>query len=188
LTNESEFIQQLTSSKHREKAFKKLLDLYQERLYWHIRKIVITHENTNDVLQNTFIRVYKSLPKFKQKSTLHTWMYRIAYNESIRFLDKNNKQNYYLIDDLNKDYLNYLAEDEYFDGNEIAKKLHMVLCKLPEKQRHIFQMKYYDDLKFREMSEILNIKEGTLKSSYYNTVNFIEKNIVNMELLSKTKV
>jgi RNA polymerase sigma-70 factor (ECF subfamily) len=188
LNSEADFIQQLTSSKHREKAFKKLLDLYQERLYWHIRKLVITHENANDVLQNTFLRVYKHLPKFQQKSTLHTWMYRIAYNESIRFLEQKNNKIYFSVDDLNKGYLNNLIEDEYFDGSEIAVKLHTILSKLPEKQRHIFQMKYYDDLKFREMSEILNIKEGTLKSSYYKTVNFIEQNITNVELLAKTEV
>lgn len=188
MKNEADFIKQLTSSKHREKAFKKLLDLYQERLYWHIRKLVITHENANDVLQNTFLRVYKNLPKFQQKSKLHTWMYRIAYNESIRFLDQNVHKQHYSMDDVNNGYLNNLEDDDYFYGNEIALKLHTVLSKLPDKQRHIFQMKYYDDLKFREMSEILNIKEGTLKSSYYNTVKFIEENITNVELLLKSEV
>ncbi len=188
MKSEADFIKQLTSSKYREKAFKKLLDLYQERLYWHIRKLVITHENANDVLQNTFLRVYKSLPKFQQKSKLHTWMYRIAYNESIRFLDQNNHKYHYSLDDVNNGYLNNLVEDNYFDGNEIALKLHTILSKLPDKQRFIFQMKYYDDLKFREMAEILNIKEGTLKSSYYQTVKIIEKNIINVELLVKTKV
>ncbi len=188
MTNESEFIERLKSNKHREKAFVELLNLYQERLYWHIRKLVITHENANDVLQNTFLRVYKNLSKFQQKSTLHTWMYRIAYNESIRFLDKNKKNQSYSLDDLNNSYLNTLEQDVYFDGDKIQRKLQSILSKLPEKQRYIFQMKYYDDLKFTEMSEILEIKVGTLKSSYYNTVRYIEKNIENVELLIKNEV
>jgi len=91
LKDETDFIKKLTDRKSQDEAFKKLLDLYQERLYWHIRKLVITHDNANDVLQNTFLRIYKSLPNFKQNSTLHTWMYKIAYNESLRFLEENKK-------------------------------------------------------------------------------------------------
>jgi RNA polymerase sigma-70 factor (ECF subfamily) len=92
LTGEGEFIRNLLNNIEKDKAFKKLLDLYQERLYWHIRKLVITHENADDVLQNTFLRIYKSLPNFQQNSSLHTWMYRIAYNESLRFLEENKKR------------------------------------------------------------------------------------------------
>jgi RNA polymerase sigma-70 factor (ECF subfamily) len=188
LTNESEFIKKLLNANHKDEAFKQLLNDYQERLYWHIRKIVITHENADDVLQNTFLRVYKSLPNFKQKSTLHTWMYRIAYNESLRYIEANKKKNHSSLNDINNYYLNNLVEDEYFDGNEIQLKLHKILSKLPEKQRQIFQMKYFDDLKFREISEILEIKEGTIKSAYYNIVNHIEKKIVSVELFPETKV
>ncbi len=184
MTNETEFIKKLTSKKHKEEAFKKLLDLYQERLYWHIRKLVVTHENADDVLQNTFLRIYKSLPNFKQNSSLHTWMYRIAYNESIRFLEQNKKKQHYSIDDVSDKYLDSLFEDAFFEGNEIQVKLHKLLLKLPEKQRQVFQMKYYDDLKFREIASITGIKEGTLKSSYYNTVKFIEENIATLELSS----
>lgn len=188
MANESEFIKRLISKKHKDKAFKELLDLYQERLYWHIRKLVVTHENADDVLQNTFLRIYKSLPNFKQNSSLHTWMYRIAYNESIRFLEQNKKKQHYSIDDINDKYLDSLFEDTFFDGNEIQIKLHKLLSELPEKQRQVFQMKYYDDLKFREITSITGIKEGTLKTSYYSTVKFIEENITKLELFSETKV
>ncbi|HEY9169069.1 MAG TPA: RNA polymerase sigma factor [Lutibacter sp.] len=176
------------SNKEKDKAFKKLLDLYQERLYWHIRKLVITHENADDVLQNTFLRIYKNLPNFQQKSSLHTWMYRIAYNESLRFLEENKKKNYLSLDDVGSKYLNNLEEDTFFEGDEVQLKLQRILSEIPEKERIIFHMKYYDDLKFREISAILEIKEGTLKSSYYNTVKYIEKNILAVELLTKNRV
>ena len=188
MTSEGEFIKKLLNNKEKDKAFKKLLDLYQERLYWHIRKLVITHENADDVLQNTFLRIYKSLPNFQQKSSLHTWMYRIAYNESLRFLEENKKKYHLSLDDVGRKYLNNLEGDTFFEGDEIQLKLQRILSELPEKERVIFQMKYYDDLKFREMEVILGIKEGTLKSSYYNTVKHIEKNIMAVELLAINKV
>ena len=188
MTGEGEFIRDLLDNKEKDKAFKKLLDLYQERLYWHIRKMVITHENADDVLQNTFLRIYKSLPNFQQKSSLHTWMYRIAYNESLRFLEESKKKYHLSLDDVGRKYLNNLVDDTFFEGDEIQLKLQRILSELPEKERRIFQMKYYDDLKFREMEEILGIKEGTLKSSYYNTVKHIEKNMLAVELLSNNKV
>jgi RNA polymerase sigma-70 factor (ECF subfamily) len=188
LTGEGEFIKNLLNNKEKNKAFKKLLDLYQERLYWHIRKLVITHENADDVLQNTFLRIYKSLPNFQQKSSLHTWMYRIAYNESLRFLEDHKKKYHASLDDVSHKYLNNLVDDAFFEGDEIQLKLQRILSQLPEKERIIFQMKYYDDLKFREMSDILEIKEGTLKSSYYNTVKHIENNILAVELITKNKV
>lgn len=188
MTNEGEFIKSLLNNKEKDKAFKKLLDLYQERLYWHIRKLVVTHENADDVLQNTFIRVYKSLPNFKQNSALHTWMYRIAYNESLRFLEENKKKSHSSIDDVSHKYLNNLEGDSFFEGDEIQLKMQRIISQLPEKERIIFQMKYFDDLKFREMEDLLGIKEGTLKSSYYNTVKHIEKNMLAVELLTKRKV
>jgi RNA polymerase sigma factor (sigma-70 family) len=188
LAKEAEFISKLISNVHRDEAFKKLLDLYQERLYWHIRKLVVTHENADDVLQNTFIRVYKSLPKFSQQSALYTWMHKIAYNESIRFIEQNKNKYHISLVDINKKYLDNLMEDSFFEGNDLQIKLQQVLSELPEKQRQIFNMKYYDDLKFREISEILDIKEGTLKSSYYNTVKHIENNILNVELSSDYEV
>ncbi|MDC1162467.1 RNA polymerase sigma factor [Tenacibaculum sp.] len=185
--NEPDFIKQLVSKKHREKAFSKLLDLYQERLYWHIRKIVITHENADDVLQNTFVRVFKSLPKFKQQSSLHTWMYRIAYNESIRFLENQKKKFFASINEVNETYLENLKDDLFFDGDEAQLKLQEVLLKLPEKQKRVFQMKYYDNLKFREIAEILEVKENTIKTHYYGAVKYIENNITTITYIEKIK-
>ncbi|RXP64449.1 RNA polymerase sigma factor [Lutibacter sp. HS1-25] len=185
MKNESEFIGKLLSANQRDEAFKKLLDLYQKRLYWHIRKIVITHENADDVLQNTFLRVYKSLPNFQQKSTLSTWMFRIAYNESLRFLEQNKNKYYDSVEEVQQKYLNNLVSDSYFEGDEVQLKLHRVLAQLPEKERQIFQMKYYDDLKFREIAEITEIAEGTIKTLYYKSVGFIEKQMLDAELLVK---
>ncbi|MBA6157141.1 RNA polymerase sigma factor [Tenacibaculum sp. S7007] len=185
--NEADFINQLTSKKHREKAFSKLLDLYQERLYWHIRKLVGTHENADDVLQNTFVRVYKSLANFKQQSSLHTWMYKIAYNESMRFLEREKKKTFSSLTDVSDKYLGDLTGDVFFDGDEAQLKLQQVLNDLPEKQRQVFQMKYYDNLKFREISGILKIKEGTLKTYYYDAVKHIENNITAVAYVEKIK-
>lgn len=186
MTDESDFIKSLLNQK--EKAFKELLDLYQKRLYWHIRKMVITHENANDVLQNTFLRIYKSLPGFKQKSSLNTWMFRIAYNESLRFLEQEKKKTHSSIDDLSKTYMNNLVADPFFEGDMAQLKLQSVLASLPEKDRQIFQMKYYDNLKFHELGDILHLNQSTLKTSYYRTVKLIEKNIENVELFKETEV
>ena len=186
MTDESDFIKSLLNQK--EKAFKKLLDLYQKRLYWHIRKMVITHENANDVLQNTFLRIYKSLPGFKQNSSLNTWMFRIAYNESLRFLEQEKKKRHSSIDDLSKTYMNNLVADTFFEGDVAQLKLQSVLASLPDKDRQIFQMKYYDNLKFHELADILRINQSTLKTSYYRKVKLIEKNIENVELFKETEV
>lgn len=188
MKSEADFISRLLSKKDKDRAFKELLDLYHQRLYWHIRKLVVTHENADDVLQNTFLRIYKSLPNFKQNSSLNTWMYRIAYNESMRFLEEEKRKSHYSIDDLSKTYLSTLVSDTFFEGNEIQLKLQRILSELPEKDRQIFQMKYYDDLKFHEIADILDIKEGTLKTSYYKTVKHIKNNVLKVELLTDSKV
>jgi len=171
-----ELIRNLKNPKSKNKAFKDLLDLYQERLYWHIRKIVVTHDNANDVLQNTFIRIFNGIHDFKEKSSLHTWMYRIAYNESLRFLEK--IKNTISIEQDNNTYIKNLAQDSFFNGNDVQLKLNEAISNLTEKQKRVFQMKYFDNLSFRDISEILNISENTLKSSYYSAVKTIEDKIV----------
>jgi RNA polymerase sigma factor (sigma-70 family) len=177
LSKDRALVKKLQNPTLKDSAFRALLDSYQERLYWHIRKIVITHENADDVLQNTFIRIYKSIHNFQEKSSLHTWMYRIAYNESLRFLNKNNKNQHADIDQITHSNLEVLFEDEYFDGDEIQKKLNTIIAGFKEKQQRVFQMKYFDDLSFREISEILKISESTLKSTYYSAVKTIEEKI-----------
>ena len=185
--NEADFIKQLTNKKHKEKAFAKLLDMYQERLYWHIRKIVGTHENADDVLQNTFIRIYRSIAKFKQDSSMLTWMYRIAYNESIRFLDKEKKKTFASIYEVNDYFIDSLKGDVFFDGEQAQLRLQEVLNALPEHQRRIFHMKYYDNLKFREIGELLKISENTIKTHYYAAVRYIERNITAIDYIEKIK-
>jgi RNA polymerase sigma factor (sigma-70 family) len=177
LSKDAELVKKLKDTSLKDIAFSELLSVYQERLYWHIRKIVTTHENADDVIQNTFIRIYKSIHNFQEKSSLHTWMYRIAYNESIRFLEKNNKKSYENIDDVSSTHLEVLFEDEYFDGDEIQKKLNTIIDGFTEKQKRVFQMKYFDDLSFRQIAEVLKSSESTLKSTYYTAVKIIEEKI-----------
>ncbi len=178
MDRELELIKKLKNPALKDAAFNELLDSYQERLYWHIRKMVITHDNANDVLQNTFIRIYKSIHNFQEKSTLHTWMYRIAYNESIRFIEKNKKKMTESFNDVSARQLAELFQDEYFDGEELQIKLHKIIAQFTEKQKRVFQMKYFDDLSFKQISEILQISESTLKSSYYTAVKIIEEKII----------
>lgn len=178
MNKEAKLVKKLQNPTLKDKAFSELLDVYQERLYWHIRKLVNTHENADDVLQNTFIRIYKSIAKFEGKSTLHTWMYRIAYNESMRLLEKNKKKSYASIDEISSVHLESLFEDAYFNGEEVQVKLHKIINGLKEKQKRVFQMKYFDDMSFRQISEILSISESTLKSTYYTVVKTIEEKIL----------
>lgn len=173
---DKELLKALKSRKHKEMAFSQLVDFYQEPLYWHIRKIAQNHEDANDVLQNTFIRIYRNIENFKENSTLKTWMYRIAYNEAIRLIEKNKKRS---IQPIGEVISNQIKSYENIDGDEIQRKLQQILTeKLSEKQQLVFQMKYFDDLSFREISEITKISENTLKSSYYNAVKIIESNII----------
>ncbi|MGY6647310.1 RNA polymerase sigma factor [Wenyingzhuangia sp. IMCC45574] len=183
MKNEAAFIERLLSPRHRDRAFGELLDSYQERLYWHIRKLVPNHEDAADVLQNTFVRVYKSLPKFKQQSSLHTWMYRIAYNESLRLIEKEKNKYRASTSEIEQKHLENLVGSSYFDGSEIQIKLKQKISELSEKQRVVFQMKYYDDLKFREIASILEIKENTVKTTYYAAARLIEKKMLEVEAI-----
>ncbi|NCO62306.1 MAG: RNA polymerase sigma factor [Flavobacteriales bacterium] len=178
MNRDTELIKKLKNPELKNEAFKDLLDLYQERLYWHIRKIVITHDNANDVLQETFIRIFRGMDSFKEKSSLHTWMYKIAYNESLRFIEKNKIQTSVSIEQDHNTYIKNLTQDEFFNGNELQLKFNEIISKLPSKQQRVFQMKYFDDLSFREISDLLDISENTLKSAYYTAVKTIEDNIL----------
>lgn len=179
MSNEANLIKKLQSSRHKDRAFSELLDLYQERIYWHIRKMVLCHENANDVLQNTFIRVYRSIEKFEGKSSLLTWIYRIAYNESLRFLEKEQKRRFSSLDEVSAYQLEQLKASDFFDGDELQSRLLEIVEALPDKQKRAFQMKYFDDLNFREISEVLSVSENTIKSAYYSAVKNIEEKIMN---------
>jgi len=174
LISETEFIKRLQNTSSKEAAFKELLKLYKERLYWHIRKIVISHDDADDVLQNTFIKVYKNIHKFNGDSKLFSWMYRIATNESITHINKNAKRLQITDQELQTRAINNLKADIYFEGEEIQIKLQKAIASLPEKQQLVFNMRYFDDLKYKDMSEILETSEGALKASYHIAVKKIE--------------
>ena len=174
MTDESDFILRLQNPKSKEAAFRELLHLYKERLYWHIRKIVISHDDADDVLQNTFIKVHRSIDKFKGDSKLFSWLYRIATNESITHINKNAKRLQISNEEHQTYAINNLTADVYFEGDEIQLKLQKAIATLPQKQQLVFNMKYFDDLKYKEISEILETSEGALKASYHIAVKKIE--------------
>ena len=175
MTNETDFILRLKDPKSKEVAFKELLSLYKERLYWHIRKIVISHDDTDDVLQNTFIKVYRSIDNFKGESKLYSWLYRIATNESITLINRNAKRMQITNEEHQNLAIKNLEADVYFEGDDIQLKLQRAIATLPQKQQLVFNMKYFDDLKYKEIAEILETSEGALKASYHIAVKKIER-------------
>ena len=174
-TPEEIILKNLQSTHNKDDAFKDLLGMYQKRLYWYIRKIVLTHDVANDVLQNTFIRVYKNIQNFKGKSSLKTWLYTIPHNEAIRCVSQN--KFHVSFNDISNQYMNTLEQDSFFDGEELSQTFHSILSQLTEKQRMVFNLKYFDNLQFNEIAEILSTNENTLKSTYYSAVKIIESQI-----------
>lgn len=170
--DEKQLIEALQSTK-KELAFKQLITTYKKRLYWHIRKIVINHDDSDDVLQNTFIKVYKNIDGFKGDSKLYSWLYRIATNESITFINNKAKRNGITSEEFQEQVIENLKSDVYFEGDEIQLKLQKAIGTLPEKQRLVFTMKYFDDLTYDELSEILETSVGALKASYHLAVKKI---------------
>lgn len=157
-----------------DKGFRQMVEKYQERLYWHIRRMVGTHEDADDVIQNTFIKVYRSIDRFKGDSKLYTWLYRIATNETITFINKRKKVMSTSIDNEDLNISNSLVADSYFDGDEAQIRLQKALETLPEKQRLVFNMRYYDEMPYKEISKILETSVGGLKASYHHAVKKIE--------------
>ena len=177
MTDETVLIEQLINVQTKEKAFKELISLYKERLYWHVRKIVISHDDADDVLQNTFIKIYKNIGKFKQESKLFSWMYRIATNEAITFINKRNKERKVEISEVQEHLVSTLESDIYFSGEEIQEILQKAIASLPQKQQLVFNMKYFDNIKYTQISEILGTSVGALKASYFHAVKKIESYI-----------
>lgn len=171
---EQEFIANLLNPKTQNLAFQKLLSEYQRPLYSHIRNIVLNHDDADDVLQNTFVKVFQHLKNFKGESKLFSWMYRIATNEAITFINKKAKQNSISSEVLQTKIIENLKADTYFDGNEIQLKLQKAIALLPQKQQLVFKMRYYEEIKYELMSEILGTSVGALKASYHHAVKKIE--------------
>jgi RNA polymerase sigma factor (sigma-70 family) len=167
-----------------EKGFRALVEKYQQKLYWHIRRMVLSHDDADDILQNAFIKVYRSIDQFEQKSSLYTWLYRIATNESLTFIDRNKKFQYDFVEDQDEHpAISQLKADPYFDGNEIQLQLQEALTRLPDKQKQVFLLRYHDDMSYKDMSEVLQTSEGALKASYHHAVKKIEEYFKQKELI-----
>ena len=160
-------------------GFNLLVQKYQQKVYMHIRRILIDHDDTDDIVQDTFIKVWKNLKGFRSESNLYTWIYRIATNEALSFLQKKKRKYLFTTIDYNSKLSKNLEADNYYNGDEIQLRLQKALLTLPDKQRLVFNMKYYDDLKYEEMSDILGTSVGALKASYHIAVKKIEKFIIN---------
>ena len=160
-------LRKLHDPKMRHEAFKELVSCYKERLYWHIRNLTKNHDDTDDVLQNTFIKVYKNIDEFHGDSLLYSWMYRIATNEALTFLKQKAKRLHLTSEELQNKLVENIESDVYFEGDQIQLKLQKAIATLPQKQQQVFNMKYFQELKYREISEILGTSEGALKASYH---------------------
>ncbi len=163
----------------KERAFTAIIKKYQEKLYWHVRRMVVDHEDANDVLQNMFIKVWKGLENFREDSQLYTWLYRIATNESLTFLTQQKKRTSISLSDVENGLTNKLKSDSNFDANKLEWKLQLGIQQLPEKQRLVFNLRYYDEMPYEEMSRVLETSEGALKASYHHAAKKIEQFILN---------
>ena len=177
MESQNQFINALKNPDTQENAYAKLLTDYKERLYWHIRKIVIEHDDADDVLQNTFVKVFQNINGFKGNSSIYTWMYKIATNEALNLIKKKSKHYGVSNEDWIETKVSRLESDSYFDGDELSIRLQIAVAKLPEKQRLVFNMKYFDEMKYDNISEILGTSVGGLKASYHHAVKKIKKQI-----------
>ena len=176
---ETVLIERLKNAKTQEIAFRDLVDLYKKRLYWHIRKIVIVHDDADDVLQNTFLKVFKGIQHFNGDSKIYSWMYRIATNEAINFLNQKSRMMSTSLEEIQHKLVEKLPEDPYFDGDAMQLKLQKAIISLPQKQQLVFNMRYFDEVKYEDMSQILETSEGALKASYHLARKKIESYLIN---------
>ena len=177
--DDKELLMQFSQPATKEKAFTGIIKKYQEKLYWHIRRMVVEHEDANDVLQNMFIKVWKGLENFREDSQLYTWLYRIATNESLTYIEQQKKRKSVSLSDVENGLSNKLKADKNYDSNKIEWKLQLAMQQLPEKQRVVFNLRYYDEMPYHQMSLVLETSEGALKASYHHAVKKIEDYILN---------
>ena len=176
---DSELLIQFRDPATKEKAYTALIRKYQERLYWHVRRMVVEHEDANDVLQNVFIRVWNGLENFREDAQLFTWLYRIATNECLSFLEQQKRKAVVSLSDIETTLENKVKADKDFDANKLEWKLQVAIQQLPEKQRIVFTLRYYDEMPYEQMSQVLDTSEGALKASYHHAVKKIEEYIKN---------
>jgi RNA polymerase sigma factor (sigma-70 family) len=177
--SDAELLIQFRQPQTKESAFTAIIKKYQEKLYWHIRRMVVDHDDANDVLQNVFIRVWNGLENFREDSQLYTWLYRIATNESLTFIEQQKKRAAVSLSDVETGLSNKIKADKHFDPNKLEWKLQLAIQQLPEKQRLVFSLRYYDEMPYEEMSRVLETSEGALKASYHHAVKKIEDYIKN---------
>jgi len=173
-----ELLTMLADPKRKSLAFSSIVRNYQERIYWHIRKMVLVHDDANDVMQNTFLKAWNGIDSFRGDSLISTWLYRIATNESLTFLTNKRLKNLQSMDDEESLMFQNLQADSYFDGNEVEQKLQEAILTLPEKQRLVFNMKYFEDITYEEMESILGTSVGALKASFHHAVKKIERFLI----------
>ncbi len=172
--SEKELVRLFKENK-KEQAFNAIVLRFRERIYRHIRQMVFRHEDADDIMQNTFIKVWKNLDHFREESNLYTWIYRIATNETLTFIRKTRQNRFAVWETVEKTLADTLVDDEFFNGDSIQEKLRRAVAALPGKQRLVFNMKYFDEMKYEDMSEILSTSVGALKASYHHAVRKIEK-------------
>ena len=177
--DDKELLVQFKNAVTKEKSFTTLLQKYQEKLYWHIRRMVISHEDSNDILQNMFIKVWNALDNFREDSQLYTWLYRIATNECLTFLEQQRRRTSISLSDIENGLSNKLRSETGFDANKLEWKLQLGIQQLPEKQRLVFNLRYYDEMPYEQMSKLLETSEGALKASYHHAAKKIEDYILN---------
>jgi RNA polymerase sigma factor (sigma-70 family) len=163
----------------RERAYTAIVKKYQEKLYWHVRRMVVDHDDADDVLQNTFIKAWNGLENFREDSQLYTWLYRIATNEALSFIEQQKRKATVNFDDVSEGLSNQVKADANFDANRLEWKLQLAIQQLPEKQRIVFNLRYFDEMPYQEMSQILDTSEGALKASYHHAAKKIEEFIKN---------
>lgn len=180
--DEKALLAELIDMKTRRQAFTKVVSAYQEQLYWQIRKLVINHDDTADVLQNTFLKAWTNLDNFRGDSKISSWLYTIAHNEAITFLTKVQAEKEMTADDPDGYLRDQIQSDKYFDGDEAQRKLLLAIAELPTKQRQVFNMRYFDEIPYEEMSTILNTSVGALKASYHFAVEKITEYLKKEEI------
>lgn len=173
--NDKELLLKLKNPESRNYGFNLLVRKYQQKIYWHIRKMVIDHDDSDDLVQEVFVKVWKNLDRFREDSQLYTWVYRIATNECLNFLRKKKNKYFLPIHDVEGELTQKLESSPHIDGDEIQLKLQKALLKLPDKQRLVFNMKYFDEMKYEEISEITETTVGSLKANYHHAVKKIEE-------------
>jgi len=171
---DQELLALLQADQSAEKGFRMLMQKYQERLYWHIRRMVTEHDDANDVIQNTFIKVFKSIKRFEGKSQLYTWLYRIATNEAITFLNKRKRKQTEALDDGESNRMNTLQSDPYFDGDHATLLLQQAIEELPEKQKMVFNLRYFDEMSYKDMEGVLDTSVGALKASFHHALKKVQ--------------